>query len=185
MAVSAETSAGQVLTSAYVNNNINGGLVYVKEQTIGTTVSSVTVANAFNSTYSDYRVTISGVSCSTADLDIRVKFEAALSTYSWAGQYQAYTSPTVLTGTGSSANNTGIAVAASQTSGNFSTAFDVQRPALASFTVVTGTSANATYRTTYSGIMATATAYTDLIINISGAATMTGGIITVYGYRKA
>jgi len=177
-------TAGQVLTADQMTTlQTNIGLSFVKTQTVGSAVSSVTLTDAFNSTYSDYRVTISGVSCSLADLDIRVKFEAALSTYSWAGQYQAYTSPTVLTGTGSSANNTGIAVAASQTSGNFSCAFDVQRPALASFTVVTGTAANATYRTTYSGIMATATAYTSLIINVS-AGTMTGGTITVFGYRK-
>jgi hypothetical protein len=178
-------TAGQILTAAQMTTlQTNIGLSFVTTATIGTAVSTVTVANAFNSTYSDYRVTLSGVSCSIADLDIRVKFEAALSTYSWAGQFQAYTAPTVVTGTGSSANNTGIAVAASQTSGNLSYAFDVQRPALASFTVVTGTAANATYRTTYSGIMATATAYTDLIVNISGAGTMTGGTITVFGYRK-
>ena len=162
----------------------NSGLVYVKSQTVGSGVTSVTVSDAFNSTYADYRVVISGVSFSSADADVRVKFEAALSTYNWAGTYQLYTNPTVITGTGASSSSGGIAIGASETSGNFSCAFDVQRPALSSFTVVTGTHANDSYRTTYSGCMNTATAYTDLIINVSGG-TMTGGTITVYGYRKA
>jgi hypothetical protein len=180
-----KTFTTEVLTSADTNTYLaNSGLVYVTSATIGTTVSSVTVANAFNATYSDYRVVISGMNSSAANNDIRVKFESVASTYNWAGTYQLYTNPTVLNGTGAANSSTGISVAASDTSSNFSCAFDVQRPALASFTVVTGTHANAAYRTTYSGIMSTATAYTDLIINIGGSQTMTGGTIKVYGYRN-
>jgi hypothetical protein len=158
----------------------SGGVV-----TIGTTQATVTVTNAFNATYSDYRVVISGVTCSTANNDIRVKFETSLSTYNWAGTYQTYSGPTTITGTGAANTSNGIAVGASETSGNFSCSFDVQRPNLASSTVVTGTHANAAYRTTYSGIMNTSTAYTDLIVNQSGGATMTGGTIRVYGYRNS
>lgn len=179
-----KTFTTEVLTSADTNTYLaNSGLVYVTSATIGTTVSTVTVANAFNATYSDYRVVISGVSCSTANNDVRVKFESSLSTYNWAGTYQTYSTPTTITGTGGVNSGNGIAIAASETSANFSCTFDVQRPALASFTVVTGTHVNATYRTTYSGIMNTATAYTDLIINVSSG-TMTGGTIKVYGYRN-
>ena len=179
-----KTFTTEVLTSADTNTYLaNSGLVYVTSATIGTTVSTVTVTNAFNSTYSDYRVVISGVSFSGADNDARVKFEAALSTYNWAGTYQTYSTPTTITGTGAANSSGGITIAATETSGNFSCAFDVQRPALASFTVVTGTHANDSYRTTYSGCMNTATAYTDLIFNTSSG-TMTGGTIKVYGYRN-
>jgi len=184
MAISSTFVTGQVFTAADANLMANSGLVYVTSATIGTGVSSVTVANAFNSTYSDYRIVVSGVSCSSANNDVRVKFETTLTTYNWAGTYQTYTTPTTITGTGAANTSNGIAIAASETSGNFSCSFDVQRPALASFTVVTGTHVNAVYRTTYSGIMNTATAYTDLIINVSSG-TMTGGTITVHGYRKA
>ena len=64
-------TAGEVLTAASLNANFSfvassGGLVLVKTQTIGTTVSSVEVTGAFSSTYDNYKIIVSGGAGSTA-----------------------------------------------------------------------------------------------------------------------
>jgi hypothetical protein len=179
-------TSGQILTAAQMTTlQTNIGLAYVTSVAgPSPAAATITIANAFNSTYDDYRVVISGMTCSTANNDVRVKFENILSTYNWAGTFQGFTTPGTVTGTGANASATGITVAVSETAGNFSTSFDVLRPNKASSTVVIGNHANSVYRVTYGGIMTTATAYTDLIINQSAAATFTGGTITIYGYRK-
>jgi hypothetical protein len=55
---------GEVLTASDTNTYLaNSGLVFVKQQTIGTGVSSVTVSDAFSATYDNYKVTINGGTC--------------------------------------------------------------------------------------------------------------------------
>ena len=43
-----------------LNSNDYAGLVLVKKQTVGTTVSSVTVTSCFNAAYNDYKIVYSG-----------------------------------------------------------------------------------------------------------------------------
>jgi hypothetical protein len=180
-------TTGEVLTAADTNTYLaNAGLDYVTSVAgPSPAAATITIAGAFNSTYDNYRVVISGMTCSTANNDVRVKFENVLSTYSWAGTYQTYTGPSTVNGTGQSAVSSGICFAASETAGNFNASFDVLRPNSAGATLVLGTHANAGYRVTYSGIMTTATAYTTMIFGQSGGATFSGGTIAIYGYRKA
>jgi hypothetical protein len=182
-----KTFGTEVLTSSDTNTYLaNSGLVYVTSVAgPSPAAATITIANAFNSTYDNYRVVISGMTCSAANGDVRVKFENVLSTYNWAGTYQAFTTPATISGTGANAGSVGITFAASETAGNFAASFDVLNPNKATATVVVGTHANVGYRVTYSGIMTTATAYTTLIFTQSGANTFTGGTITIYGYRKA
>jgi hypothetical protein len=66
MTVSTPTTAGQILTSAYVNNNINSGLVYITEATTATTLLSFN--NCFNSTYLNYRIIGNVTSAAVANL---------------------------------------------------------------------------------------------------------------------
>ena len=56
-------SSGDVLTAADLNQS--SGLVLVKTQTIGSGVSSVTVSDAFSSTFDHYLITASGGAGST------------------------------------------------------------------------------------------------------------------------
>jgi len=164
----------------------NSGLVYITSVAgPSPATATITINNAFNSTYDNYQVVISGMTCSNANGDVRVKFENVLSTYNWAGIYQAFTSPATVTGTGGNATSVGITFAASETAGNFSASFDVLNPNKATATVVTATHANLGYRVTYGGIMTTATAYTTMIFTQTGANTFSGGTIAIYGYRKA
>ena len=52
-------TTGEVLTAADTNTYLaNSGLVLVKSQTIGTGVASVTISDAFSTTYDNYRITI-------------------------------------------------------------------------------------------------------------------------------
>ena len=65
MAVKTFTS-GEVLTASDTNTYLNnGGLVYVKSQTIGSAVSSINVTSAFDSTYDIYAITVTGGAGST------------------------------------------------------------------------------------------------------------------------
>jgi len=58
MAVSAATTPGQVLTSAYVNNNINSGLVYISTVTLSAAAGTALQwsGTVFSSTYTNYRL---------------------------------------------------------------------------------------------------------------------------------
>ena len=53
-------TTGQVFTAAAANNMANSGLTYVKQQTIGNGVASVTVSDAFSATYDNYKIVING-----------------------------------------------------------------------------------------------------------------------------
>lgn len=53
MTVSTPTVSGQILTSAYVNNNINSGKVWIKETTLATTTD---ITSCFSATYTSYEI---------------------------------------------------------------------------------------------------------------------------------
>ena len=91
MTVSTPTTAGQILTSAYVNNNINSGLVYIKEQTIGSGVSSVTVTDAFSADYDNYKIIVSG-GTATAGVEMNLKLGATTSNYYMSFIFTAWSS---------------------------------------------------------------------------------------------
>jgi hypothetical protein len=57
-------SSGDVLTAADLNES--SGLVLITTQTVGSGVSSVTVSNAFSSTFYNYRVVLSSMLTSVA-----------------------------------------------------------------------------------------------------------------------
>ena len=53
MAISTPTTSGQILTSAYVNNNINSGLVYIANSSFSA-VTEILIDSVFTSTYLNY-----------------------------------------------------------------------------------------------------------------------------------
>jgi hypothetical protein len=182
MTVSTPTTSGQVLTSAYVNNNINSGLVYIKEQTIGSAVSSVSVTSAFSTTYDNYLITVSGTAVSATDSSAFITLNgSAGSTYSYAGNFMAYTSGTV-NGNNASAGTTGFWLGL--TGGTFSASFDVMNPFLAKATNLFGQSSGSKHINTFLGYDSNAASSTGFTIS-QLTTNLTGGIITVFGYRKA
>ena len=182
------TSVGTIANLQATAATINGwtvsqpGLVLVKTQTVGTAVSSVTVSDAFSSTYDNYRIIYTGGN-SSVDNDLKMTLGASTSGYYAGFAYVAYASGTV---TGVSNNNaTSWAYIGSQRTVRNSLDVDLFGPFLA---IETGMTAR------YFGITAGAVGgamggYHNLgtssftITCTSG--NITGGTIRVYGYRNS
>jgi hypothetical protein len=182
MAVKTFTT-GEVLTSADTNTYLaNSGLVYITSQTIGTAVSSVTVSNCFSSTYDNYVVTTTSILSSVSSVRMQMQFSGVTSGYYGSQFYDLYT--------GADTNYNRMNNAGSWyfllggTDGATSSTTTLYSPNKTTFHFMTGQFYGSGYTGWCAGQTTNATAQTGLVISpISG--TMTGGTITVYGYRKA
>ena len=182
MAISTPTTPGQILTSAYVNNNINSGLTYIKQQTIGTAVPSVDVTNAFSSTYDAYNIVVTGGAASAATNLRYQHIGATVNGYYSGGTVTNYSTNVV---SGFSASNAASLICGT----TFTTALicdmTVINPFLAKESFFTF---GAVLYTSDGGVGAgyhnAATSYTGFTL-FPQTGTITGGTITVYGYRKA
>lgn len=178
------TSLGASDINTYLNN---GGLVYIKSQTIGTAVSSVTVSDAFSATYDNYKITIDGGTASTST-DLRLTFGASVTGYYSGLVFVAYSQATVGNASGVGAANAAFFPYAGNGSSNgLFMNVDVMRPFAAAVTgfcggdIVATTSGSVAFTSGYHSVAAS---YSSFVIGLS-AGTITGGTITVYGYRKA
>jgi len=183
MAVKTFTT-GEVLTAADTNTYLNnGGLVFVKQVTVGTAVSSVEVTGAFSSTYDVYKIVASGGTSSASNPSLQFQF-SAISTGAYYGGFTGTKYDT------NAVSGLGVNGATSWTyAGIHASGMNME------FTVY---SANRTTRkycqsgfyftpTTaiyghFAGECTGTTAETAFKI-IPSSGTLTGGTITVYGYR--
>ena len=176
-------TTGEVLTASDTNTYLaNSGLVYVKSQTVGSGVASVTVSSAFSSTYDNYLITWQGGSMS-GDTALKLQLGSTTSQYYGAFIHTPNYAGTTVQNAGD--NNTASFTYAG--GGNSSQAISqiyLSGPNTATRTYIT--SSIVSYGTvfgTYSGVQLDTTQFTAFtFIPFSG--TMTGGTITVYGYRK-
>jgi hypothetical protein len=172
-------TTGELLSSSDTNTYLaNSGLVYVTSATIGTAVSSVAVANAFSATYDNYKIVAHGGIGNTFQA-ISMTLTGAATSYYQILAYWAYA--------GGAATSAGVSNAAQWTyigeSGDSNTIdIDVLGPNTAKYTQFAGNYIGSVAGT-IAGYHAQTTAYTGFTIATAG--TMTGGTITVYGYRKA
>jgi hypothetical protein len=162
----------------------NSGLVYVASQTVGSGVASVTVSNCFSSTYDNYFIVMSnGAVVSSYGAYLRFSL-AGVTTNLWYGAGYYMTNATGLYGF----NNAGTAYgyAGIGETGSYGFKIDIQSPFLTKqkdfMTQYIGGGTS-----TYSGIYnahcnSSASCASFTITPDSG--TLTGGTITVYGYRK-
>jgi len=176
-------TSGQILTAAQMTTlQTNIGLCFISNTTIGTGVASVPVTSAFSTTYDNYRIVVSGGVGSAVNPTLNITFGATATGYEWA--YGVF-SNSFASGVGST-SGTFIAVGQSNTNLNV-TSFDVFSPFLAKYTAAFGGMSydlnNGQARGPYNGILKNTTSYTDFTITPS-TGTLTGGTITVYGYRK-
>ena len=177
-------TANSVLTAADTNTYLaNSGLVYVKSQTVGTAVSSVTVSSAFSTDYDNYRIIYTGGVGSATDM-IKMTLGSTTANYYNALVYVAYATGTVA---GIGNNN-----ASSWTYMGYGSAAtvmvvcDLFQPFLTTNTLMSsphvqfagGVGGN------NQGILINTTSYTAFTVT-PNSGTLTGGTITVYGYRKA
>jgi hypothetical protein len=184
MAVSTPTTPGQILTSAYVNNNINSGLTYIS--TTSLTSSGQNIANAFSSTYTHYQIIVSSLVASQTNTSIsfRLGSSTTRTEYKWAGY-------NVNVGSGVLASDNGASVTAAQIGyskgvdgQDTSYVIELQNPQLATRKTYSSVWSNGQFSGTTSGVDSLQTAQTDINI-ICGTGTITGGTVTIYGYRKA
>jgi hypothetical protein len=178
MAVKTFTT-GEVLTAADTNTYLaNAGLVHVKGQTVGTAVSTVTVTNAFSSTYDAYRIVYSGGSSSALQA-VALQMGTTNTNYYFVLYYNTYgAAPTTLVNAvGGSAS---WAYVGEMGNGNV-ICVDVYNPYATEYTKYTGQYVGSVTGTT-GGELRNTTSYTDFNLTVAG--TITGGQINVYGYRK-
>lgn len=160
---------------------VGGGLVLISSTTIGSAVSSVTVSNAFSSTYDNYLIILSG-GVASGTTGVSMTLGATTTGYYRAGFYNTYTSATV---TGDvEANAASWGVVGLGTTNTLNASIQLFAPNLAKNTIFHSTSA---YSTTTGriwingGYLADTTQYTAFTLS---ASTMTGGTIKVYGLKN-
>jgi len=181
-----KTFTNEQLTASDTNTYLaNSGLVYITSATIGSAVTQVTVSNCFSSTYDNYKIIISG-GTSSAGGDLKLTLGSTATGYYYALIYNTYNTPANVIGIGAQ-NATSIPLAGVATTNSLTMDCDVYMPYATTrshfrnpymSTNVAGASGNLT------GFLDNATSYTAFTVTITGG-TMTGGTITVYGYRKA
>jgi hypothetical protein len=184
MAIKTFTS-GAVLTASDTNTYLaNSGLVYIKEQTIGNGVGSVTVSNAFSATYDNYVININVTTSSASVGAIRLSLDGSADEYYAALVYGSYTGGSPL-----------LASLNDQAQWNWVGGLYGSNGAIGQFTLMSPFLSKYTrvYSQAYegssnagalSGIHKVASSYTAFIFSPESG-TLTGGTVTVYGYRKA
>jgi hypothetical protein len=164
---------------------VSAGLVHISRTTIGTAVSSVTVSDAFSSTYDNYRLIVRGVVPST-NTGLVIQFGAVTTGYTWAAWLANYAGSGSGSGS-SSATYTRIGAIDPNNIGGMSV--DIYGPNLANKTVVTSLGLYGATGTTgglYSvaGLETGSSQHTAFTLSPT-AGTLTGGTIDVYGYVKS
>jgi hypothetical protein len=176
-------TAGQVLTAQnQIDLQTNIGLTFIKAQTIGTTVSSVVVSDAFSADFDAYKIIITGGAPSTTAL-ITCQLGATTTGYYWAHQIVPYSGATSAAQGSNAANFGRVGLG---TTGILTGNFDLINPFLAKTTLINYDYVDS--RTigeigAGAGFLNNTTSYTAFTIAIASG-TMTGGTIRVYGYRN-
>lgn len=177
-------TTGEVLTASDTNTYLaNSGLVYVKQQTVGSAVSSVTVSSAFSTDYDNYRIVISGVTGTVNnDTFLMSMTGSSGSTYKSTSFYLVY----------NSASYNGVAFATSTSfrigwtnnSNDMNYALDLLGPFAARPTFFKCDGANSTIVFQNGGEDTSSSSCTGFTL-IPSSGTISGGTIYVYGYRKS
>jgi hypothetical protein len=174
-------TTGEVLTASDTNTYLaNSGLVYVKSQTIGVSQTSVVVSSAFSADFDNYKIIISG-GASVANVNIAMQFGAKTTNYKYQLLYGAWANTPLAVG--STVASSLVYVGIASTTGIYAeidifTPFDAVKN-----TFVSSFFNSPTESGPFMGQTADTVSYTAFTIISSSA--MTGGTITVYGYRKA
>ena len=181
MAVKTFTT-GEVLTAADTNTYLNnGGLVYIKSQTIGTAVASQAVTNAFSANFDNYKIVVQGGSASTSAGYLTLQLGSTVANYRFDYIFGNLAGTLGSVGSVGSANFPYVGFK----SGSLMASIEVVGAYTASMTMIfcpAGQTGN--NMGPFTGVQIDATSFTGFTIGAS-TGTMTGGTITVYGYRKA
>jgi hypothetical protein len=158
------------------------GLQFVKKQTIGTAVSSVEVTDAFSATYENYKILISG-GAGSQSASLHLQLGATVTGYKFALGYIPYATGVPASYSSSTSQSKFLDL------GNMSTAtlnlsVELQSPFASKQTSMTTASQQTnSFFVWGGGSQESTTSFTGFTIS-TGAGTMTGGTIYVYGYNK-
>lgn len=172
-------ASGDVLLASDMNAV---GLWLVKTQTVGSAVASVTVSDAFSSTYDNYLITLNG-GTQSANTSLNLRLGASTTGYYQFLNYGLSNTTTPLGVGQDNANN--LSWVGGGNAGQAShVRVEVFGPNLAAYTKFSGGAyQNGSNYGTMVGEHRVATAYTSFEI-IPATGTLTGGTIRVYGYRN-
>ena len=162
-----------------------GGLTLVKTQTIGTTVSSVTVTDAFSATYDNYMIVVNGGVGSAASTNLGLQLGATTTGYYSAGTVINYSNAgQTLASNNNAASFTRAGV---MNTGDIAFFATLQDPFLTKVTKVQTIYNSADVNSQggfFNGFLNSATSHTAFTITPSSG-TLTGGTIRVYGYANS
>jgi hypothetical protein len=175
-------SPGEVLTAAAMDSI---GLWLVKTQTVGATVSSVTVTDAFSADYDYYKITYTDGVGST-QTTIRTALGSTATGYYWAGVIGRYDNVGSI-GFGSSNAANWDATGFTDTNGNLyeielSMPFLTRKTGIQAWHWDTRTGGGTGYGFV-GGHLNNTTSYTSFTLS-PASGTITGGTIRVYGFRR-
>lgn len=162
--------------------SLTSGLNLISNTTIGTTVSSVTVSNAFSATYDNYRIILSGGVAST-DTGLNMTLGATATGYYWAYTGRSFAG---VAATSQGANDTAWKTIGTSSTATSHMVIDLCSPYLAKNTVVSGMNIYASTSGSqyeYGGVLSNTTSYTAFTLTPQ-TGTLTGGTIQVFGYKN-
>ena len=157
-----------------------GGLVLLSTTTIGTAISSITLTNVFNVNYDNYQIFIND---SAASGDV---YLTAILGSTTTGYYETRISANIPAGTiDNNITNNGSSLRFGN--GNLTPGASInmliRNPFLSRGTQWVTNTYGATQMAQNIGLLNNTTSYTGMTITVN-AGTITGGTITVYGYKK-
>ena len=164
------------------------GLELVKTQTVGTTVSSVTVDNAFSGNYDHYKITYTnGLASQNNALALQLRVSG---TTSVTGYYAGWNFVSVGGGNTVGVNNNATSWTEIGRGGTSQVTINLElsgpfqaKPTSINFSNTTFNTSG-TFISAGTGFHNVATSYSDFVLTPS-AGTLTGGTIRVYGYRNS
>jgi hypothetical protein len=175
-------TTGEVLTAADTNTYLaNSGLVYIKSQTIGSAVTSVTVSDAFSASFDSYRIVVAG-GTSSAGSPMELVLGTTTTAYFSTLVYANYAAGAVA-GVGMNSGACFAYVGSNLTNAKDVIA-DIKGPFLSGRTFITASFSDLSNSGSFVGYQDSTTSFTSFLIR-PNAGNITGGTVTVYGYRKA
>jgi hypothetical protein len=184
MTVSAATSAGQILTSAYLNNNINAGLTYVKQQAF-TGSGTAKLTSCFSADYDNYRLVYGCTTAPAGGAIIATSMMSGTTPNNTAASYQYYEAGNTWAGAadvGGSAGTTswfGI-----RSDSYFFGTMEIQNPFNSVYTTFQSEGIDAAQSWQSRGQQILNNSY-DGIQFVHSGGNLNGFTVFVYGYRKA
>lgn len=176
-------TTGEVLTAADTNTYLtNSGLVYVTHQNVSGTPSSITISNAFSSTYDQYQILVSNLDVNTS-AQLRMTLGSRITGYYYGNPLTTMLGGAYEKNNGSNVAFMDLGFINSGWDNDFN--FQVMGPNKPTLTKMQGFgyTNSAQYGGLGTGIVDGTDQYTAFTLTCSSG-TMSAGTVTVFGWRK-